>query len=172
MSNRKKVNTRKLAERMAKVQGGQRPVLNWKDARKRGYRVPKGARMLMLLAFSAVLLTACAGAITTRYQPAPTVTVTKTVAAPAVTVTRTVTASPRATAAPPPDNAAVAVYPAWSSPGETVPSWLQPYVPRINGATAFTIVDCSAYQCTGSPGAGPDGSTCGQAVQGEQVCVR
>jgi len=94
------------------------------------------------------------GPLATRLTPAST--------APVAT-------APAATA---PANSAVAVYPEWSAPGQVVPAWLQPYTPHLNGATAFTIVNCNAYQCTGYSGAGPDGSTCGQVVQGEQVCVR
>jgi hypothetical protein len=44
VSNRKKVNLRKLAVMMDRYHSGVRPVLNWKDAKRRGYRVPKGAR--------------------------------------------------------------------------------------------------------------------------------
>jgi hypothetical protein len=44
MSNKKKLDMRKLAAALSRVQAGRRPVLNWKDARRRGYRVPEGAR--------------------------------------------------------------------------------------------------------------------------------
>lgn len=130
----------------------------------------KAALCRVLVIAGALTLTAC-GAVTTVVQrvpvPGPTVTrtITRTVIKPVLV---TPSATPEASA---PDNTAVVLYPAWSAPGETVPSWLQPSTPSVNGATRFTIVNCSAYQCTGYPGAGPDGSTCGPVTSGEQVCV-
>lgn len=96
---------------------------------------------------------------------------------PAPVVTRTVTEKPSpapkaAVTAKPTPVVAYAVYPSWSTAGQTVPPWLQPYTPHINGATQFTIVLCQEAQCTGYPGAGPDGSTCGPDHDNEQVCVR
>jgi hypothetical protein len=44
MSNRRKLDMRKLAVVLDRARTGRRPVLNWKDARRRGYRVPEGAR--------------------------------------------------------------------------------------------------------------------------------
>jgi hypothetical protein len=124
-------------------------------------------------------LTAC-GSTTTiiRETPGPAVTKTVTAAPTRPTTTPkatpglkgpngvTITGLPTATPV-----MAFGVYPSWSTPGETVPSRLQPYTLHVNGATRFTIVICSEVQCTSSAGAGPDGSTCGQVVQNEQVCV-
>lgn len=40
MSNTRKVNMAKLASALRR----ERPILNWKDARRRGRKVPAGAR--------------------------------------------------------------------------------------------------------------------------------
>ena len=67
---------------------------------------------------------------------------------------------------------AVFFYPSWSNPGDPVPPALQGSVPHVNGATQFTVVDCSQFQCTGYSGAGPDMSSCGSVTNNEQVCVK
>jgi hypothetical protein len=44
-------------------------------------------------------------------------------------------------------------------------------MPHVNGATWWVTVDCLTQQCTTIPGAGPEGSTCGQPVSNDQVCA-